>query len=264
MSNQTKSKDGTVIGYDKSGHGPAVVIVGGVLGDRSQQAPLATLLENDFTVFNYDRRDRGESGNRDPYAVEREIEDLDAILDQAGGSAFVYGTSGCAVLALHAAAAGPSSKIKKLAIWEPPFIVDDSRPKVRPDYKANLSALLKQGRRGDMAESFLVDAVGMPAEFVAQMRQAPWWPAQEAFAHTLVHDATIMGDYSMPRATIARVKVPTLVIDGGTTPWLTHAAEAVAATLPNAKRRTIEGQPHNVDHNAMAPVLTEYFGDQSR
>jgi pimeloyl-ACP methyl ester carboxylesterase len=260
MSSQTKSKDGTVIAYDKSGHGPAVVIVGGTLGDRSQQAPVAALLESDFTVFNYDRRDRGESGNTQPYAVEREIEDLEAILDQAGEPAFVYATSGCAVLALHAAAAGPGSKIKKLAIWEPPFIVDDSRPKVRPDYKANLIALLKQGRRGDMAESFLTDAVGMPAEFVSQMRQSPWWPAQEAFAHTLVYDATIMGDYSLPRALIAKVNVPTLVIDGGQSPWLTHAADAVAATLPNAQRRTIEGQPHNVDHNAIAPVLTEYFG----
>jgi pimeloyl-ACP methyl ester carboxylesterase len=111
-----------------------------------------------------------------------------------------------------------------------------------------------------MAESFLTDAVGMPVEFVSQMRQSPWWPAQEAFAHTLVYDATIMGDYALPRALIARVKVPTLVIDGGQSPWLTHAADAVAATLPNAQRRTIEGQPHNVDHNAIAPVLTEYFG----
>jgi pimeloyl-ACP methyl ester carboxylesterase len=260
MSSQTKSKDGTVIAYDKSGHGPAVVIVGGTLGDRSQQAPVAALLESDFTVFNYDRRDRGESGNTPPYAVEREIEDLEAILDQAGGPCFVYATSGCAVLALHAAAAGPGSKIKKLAIWEPPFIVDNSRPKVRPDYKANLTALLKQGRRGEMAESFFTDAVGMPAEFVSQMRQSPWWPAQEAVAHTLVYDATIMGDYSLPRALIAKVNVPTLVIDGGQSQWLTHAADAVAATLPTAQRRTIEGQPHNVDHNAIAPVLTEYFG----
>jgi pimeloyl-ACP methyl ester carboxylesterase len=259
MSSQTKSKDGTVIAYDRSGHGPAVVIVGGILGDRSQQAPVAALLESDFTVFNYDRRDRGESGNTKQYAVEREMEDLEAILDQAGGPAFVYATSGCAVLALHAAAAGHGSKIKKLAIWEPPFVVDNSRPKVRSDYRANLIAMLKEGRRGDMAESFFVDAVGMPKEFVSQMRQSPWWPAQEAVAHTLVNDATIMGDYSLPRAQIAKVKVQTLVIDGGQTPWLTNAADAVAATLPNAQRRTIEGQPHNVDHNAIAPVLTEFF-----
>jgi pimeloyl-ACP methyl ester carboxylesterase len=259
MSHQLKSRDGTVIAYEKSGDGPAVVIVGGVMGDRSQQAPLASILESQFTVFNYDRRGHGESGNTEPYAVEREIEDLDAILDRAGGSACVYGTSGCAVLALHAAAGGPVSRMKKLALWEPPFIVDDTRPNVRADYRQNLSSLLAQGRRGDMVESFFTEAVGMPAEFVAQMRQSPWWPAQEAVAHTLVYDATLMGDYSLPRAKFAKVTVPTLVIDGGQSPWLSHAADAVAATLPQAHRRTIEGQPHNVDHNAIAPILTEFF-----
>src|SRR3977135_11790 len=116
MSHQVKSKDGTAIAYDKSGHVPAVVIVGGVLGDRSQQAPVAELLANDFTVFNFDRRAHGESGDTAPYAVEREIEDIDAVLQETGGSAFVYGTSGPGVLALHAAAADPAAKITKLAI----------------------------------------------------------------------------------------------------------------------------------------------------
>jgi len=140
MSHQVKSKDGTAIAYDKSGQGPAVVIVGGVIGDRSQQAPVAELLAKEFTVFNFDRRAHGESQDTPPYAVEREIEDIDAVIQAAGGSAFVYGTSGPGVLALHAAAAGLGSKIKKLAIWEPPFIVDGSRPKVRSDYKAHLRA----------------------------------------------------------------------------------------------------------------------------
>lgn len=144
-------------------------------------------------------------------------------------------------------------------MWEPPFIVDDSRQAVPQDYKKRLTSMLAQGRRGDMVEYFLTEAVGMPAEFVSPMRRSPWWPAQEALAHTLINDATLMGDYSLPRAKIATVKVPTLVIDGGQTPWLSHAADAVATTLQNAQRRTIPGQPHNVDHNAMAPVLTEYF-----
>ena len=162
MSNKVKSKDGTVIGYDKSGHGPAVVIVGGVAGDRSQQAPLGALLAKDFTVFNFDRRGHGESGMTEPYAVEREIEDIDAIIGEAGGSALVYGTSGCAVLALLAAAAGLASKMKKLALWEPSFIVDDSRPKVPSDYRQELTSLLAQNRRGDMVELFMTAAVGMP------------------------------------------------------------------------------------------------------
>src|ERR1700716_135795 len=259
MSHQVKSKDGTAIAYDKSGHAPAAVIVGGVVGDRSQQAPVAELLAKDFTVFNFDRRAHGESGNTEPYAVEREIEDIDAVIGEAGGSAFVYGTSGPGVLALHAAAGRPGAKMKKLAVWEPPFIVDDSRPKVRSDYKAQLSSLLAKGRRGDMIELFFTEAVGMPAPFVAQMRQAPWWSAQEAVAHTTLYDATLMGDYSLPRAVLARITVPTLVIDGAQSPWVTKGAEATAAAIPNAQRRTLAGQQHNVDPAAMAPALVEFF-----
>jgi pimeloyl-ACP methyl ester carboxylesterase len=256
---QVLSKDGTVIAFEKLGQGPAVIVVGGQLGDRSQQAPLAALLSSHFTVYNYDRRGHGESGFTAPYAVEREIEDLEALINEAGGSALVYGTSGCAVLALEAAAWGLSPKIKKLALWEPPYILDDSRPPVPQDYKEQLTSLLSQGRRGDMVELFMTAAVGMPGAIVAQMRQAPWWPAQEALAHTLIYDATLMGDFSLPYAKVASVTVPTLVIDGGQTPWLSHAAQAVASALPHAQRRTLSGQPHNVDPEAIAPVLVEFF-----
>jgi len=171
----------------------------------------------------------------------------------------VYGTSGCGVLALYAAAAGLAPKIKKLAIWEPPYILDDSRPPAPQDYKAQLTELLSLGRRGDMVELFMTKAVGMPVEFVAPMRQAPWWPAQEALAHTLIYEATLMGDFSLPKERVASVTVPTLVIDGGETPWLSHAAQAVADALPNAKRRTLKGQPHNVAPEAIAPALEEFF-----
>jgi|SRR6266536_2957037 len=256
---QVTSKDGTAIAYDQLGQGPAVIVVGGVLGDRSQQAPLAALLSEHFMVFNYDRRGHGESGDTSPYAVEREIEDLDALLNEAGGSAFVYGTSSCAVLALYAAAGGMAPRIKKLALWEPPFVVDDSRPPVPQDYREQLISLLQEGRRGDMVELFMTAAVGMPVEFVAAMRQAPWWPAQEALAHTLISEATLMADFSLPKERIASVTVPTLVIDGGETPWMSHAAQAVAQALPNAQRRTLAGQPHNVDPQALAPVLVEFF-----
>jgi pimeloyl-ACP methyl ester carboxylesterase len=253
------SKDGTSIAFERSGQGPAVIVVGGVLGDHSQQAPLAALLSKHFTVYNYDRRGHGESGNTEPYAVEREIEDLDAVMNEAGGSAFVYGTSGLAVLALSAAAAGLAPRIKKLAVWEPPYIVDDSRPPVPQNYKEQLISLLREDRRGDMVELFFVEAVGMPRAFVAQMRQAPFWAAQEALAHTTIYNATIMGDFSLPRARLATVTTPTLVIDGGQTPWLSHTAQAVADVLPHAQRRTLSGQPHNVDPEALAPVLVEFF-----
>ena len=159
---QVTSKDGTSIVCEKSGQGPAVVLVGGTLGDQSQQAPVATLLAEHFTVFNYDRRAHGQSGDTPPYAVEREIEDLEAIINEAGGSAFVYGTSGCAVLALEAAAHGLAPQMKKLAIWEPPYMVGESHPQVPRDYQEQLTELLAAGRRGDMVELFFTKAVGLP------------------------------------------------------------------------------------------------------
>ena len=253
------SKDGTIIAYEQSGQGPALVVVGGVLGDHHQQARLAALLAEHFTVYNIDRRGHGESGFTAPYAVEREVEDIDALITEAGGSAFVYGTSGPGVLCMEAAARGLSPKMKKLAVWEPPYILEGSRPPVPQDYKEQLAQLLREGRKGDMIELFLTKAVGMPAEFVAPMRQSPFWAAQEAFAPTLVYDATLMGDYALPKERIAKATVETLVIDGGTVPWMSQAAQAVADTLPHAHRRTIAGQPHNVADEAMAPVLIEYF-----
>ena len=258
---QVTSKDGTAIVYDQIGQGPAVVIVGGILGDRSQQADLAQLLASHFTVYNFDRRGRGESGFTPPYAVDREVEDIAAMLEAAGGSAFVYGTSGCAVLSMEAAARGLSPRMKKLALWEPPYIVDDSRPPAPQDYLEQLTRMLREGRRGDMIELFFTKAVGLPAEFVAPMRQSLFWAAQEAFAPTLVNEAILMGngDFKLPKERIAKVTCQTLVIDGGTTPWLSHSADAVADTLPNSQRRTLAGQPHNVDAQALAPVLVEFF-----
>jgi len=258
---QVTSKDSTIIAYEQSGQGPALVIVGGILGDRSQQAGLAQLLASHFTVYNFDRRGRGESEFTPPYAVEREVEDIAALLDAAGGSAFVYGTSGCAVLSLEAAAGGLAPSMKKLALWEPPYIVDDSRPSVPQDYMEQLTRMLREERRGDMVELFFTKAVGMPAEFVASMRQSPFWAAQEAFAPTLINEAILMGNgtFTLPKERIAKATVETLVIDGGTIPWLSHTADAVADTLPNARRYTIAGQPHNVADEAMAPILIEYF-----
>lgn len=251
------SADGTTIEVERYGAaGPAVVLVGGVLGDRSQQAPVAELLASRFTVHNYDRRGHGASGFNPPYSTDREVEDLAAVIEAAGGSAFVYATSGCSVIALRAAAAGVP--ITRLALWEPPFIMDGSRPPVPADYHQQLEALLAEDRRGDMVALFLTTAAGIPEPFVEQLRQAPFWEAQEAFAPTLVHDATMMRDYSIPAAA-ASANIPTIVLDGGTTPWLTAAADAVAATLPHARRETLAGQQHNVDPTAIAPALTTHF-----
>jgi pimeloyl-ACP methyl ester carboxylesterase len=191
-----------------------VVLVAGAAVDRSADAPLAELLAADFTVFNLDRRGRGDSGDTPPYAVERELQDLAAVLQEAGGSAYLYGHSGGAALALEAAAAG--LPVGKLALYEPPYILDATR---RPpaDHVEQLEKLVAEGRRGDATAYFMGEVVQAPAEFVAQARTQPWWAAQEALAHTLVYDARVLGDYALPTGRAQAVRVPTLVLAGGAT-----------------------------------------------
>lgn len=255
--NEVRSRDGTPIAFDRLGAGPAVILVGGGPTDRSANAPLAALLAPHATVINYDRRGRGDSGDTAPYTVDREVEDLEALIAEAGGSVFVYGTSSGAVFALEAAVRGLA--ITKLALWEPPFVVDDGRPPVPADYKAQVSGLIAMGRRGDAIEYFLTRIAGLPAEFVAPMRGEPGWAAMEREAQAIVYEADVMGDYSLPARRVAAVTVPALVLDGGISPWLTRAADAVAAALPRGQRRTLPGQPHNVAPEAIAPVLVASF-----
>jgi len=256
---KTPSKDGTLIAFDREGQGPAVVLVCGGSTDRMMaNAPLAAQLAPHFTVFNYDRRGRGDSADTPPYAVEREVEDLDAIIREAGGSASVYGTSSGAALALIAAERGLA--ITKLALWEPPFMVDDTTPRPPADQAETYNRLVAAGRRGDAVEYFMTKVVGLPAEFAAQARNAPWWPGQEALAHTLAYDAIIMGDYSLPVERAASVTAPTVVIAGGASPaWLRSTARKLADTLPHSQYRMLEGQEHNVSPEAIAPVLVEFL-----
>jgi pimeloyl-ACP methyl ester carboxylesterase len=261
----TKSKDGTTIAFDRSGEGPPVVLVHPAFGHRSfdpAMAELARLLSAQFNVFTYDRRGRGESGDTPPYTIEREIEDLEAIVAKAGGNAFVYGMSSGAVLALEAANNGLS--ITKLALNEPPFVVDDSRPPYPADYVAHLTKLVAMGQRGD-AVGYAMANVGLPAEVVDQMRSQPVWPAFEAVAPTLVYDGTIMADTQrgrpLPRALAASVKVPALVIvSSASPPWIHNSANAIAELLPDARVRTLEGDFHAIPPQVLAPALIEFFG----
>jgi pimeloyl-ACP methyl ester carboxylesterase len=263
--NTVTSKDGTTIAFDRSGAGPAIILVGGALQHRAidpSTARLAELLAPNFTVYHYDRRGRGDSGDTAPYAVEREIEDIDALIQEAGGSAFVFGMSSGAVLALHAVAAGLA--ITMLALYEPPFMVDDSRSRLPVDYRERLTELLAAGRRGDAVEFFMTEAVGVSGETVASMRGAPFWSAFEAVAHTLPYDDAIMGDTTsgepLPAKWWAAVTIPTLVVDGGASPaWARNAVTALVDALPNAQRRTLEGQTHQVDPEVLAPGLVEFL-----
>jgi pimeloyl-ACP methyl ester carboxylesterase len=257
------SKDGTLIAFDRSGRGPALIVIGGALSDRSGNTPLVELLAPHFTVFSYDRRGRGDSGDTAPYAVEREVEDIEALVDEAGGAAFVYGKSSGAVLALEATSKLPA-KIRKLALYEPPLIVDAGRPLPPRDYVKQLNELTAAGRRGDAVAFFMTAVVGMPAEAVAAMRNAPTWPKLEALAHTLAYDAAVMGDgmagKPVPPQRWASATVPTLVMVGGASPaWMRRSAQALAEVLPNAQHRTLEGQTHDVAPEVLAPALTKSF-----
>ena len=224
--------------------------------------PYAGPLSEHFTVYNYDRRGRGESGDIQPYAVEREIEDIEALIQEAGGSAFVFGGSSGGVLTLDAAAHGLN--ITKLAVYEPPFVVDDSREPPPENIVDQLKELIASGRRGDAAETFMTKGSLMPADMVAGMRTQPFWPSVEAVAHTLVYDATIMeGTMRGRQLPVDRwqdVRIPTLVIYGGEGPaWSRNAAETLVKLLPHAERHPLEGQFHTLTPDALAPVLEKFF-----
>ena len=260
--NKVRSHDGTAIAFDRAGKGPSVILVDGAFCSRSfgPMPQIAPLLAQQFTVFGYDRRGRNDSGDTAPYAVEREVEDLEALIAEAGGSASVYGVSSGGALAFQAASAGLS--IRKLAVHEPPFMVDDGAPRPPADHEAQLTEMVSSGRRDDAVAFFMTSVVGMPTEAVAGLRGMPMWPALEAVAHTLAYDAAVMGDYSLPSERLASLTVPTLVVDGAKSDErLRKAVGAVVDAVPNARRRTLEDQRHDAAPEAIAPVLKEFFAD---
>lgn len=255
------SKDGTEIAYDKKGKGAALILVDGALGYRSfgPMTELARLLASNFTVTTYDRRGRGESSNSMPYALEREVEDLEALIDEAGGSAFVYGISSGACLALESAIR-LGRKVSKLAIYEAPYDSSKGAGQAWKDYRTQLAKLLSEDRRGDAVGLFM-QFVGAPAAQVEGMRQSPVWPMFEAIAPTLAYDAAAMGaDRLPPVEQAAKLAVPALVMNGQLgQPFMLATAKALANAIPHAQLRTLEGQRHDVDSKVLAPVLVEFF-----
>jgi pimeloyl-ACP methyl ester carboxylesterase len=258
------SKDGTPIAFDRIGNGPPVILVDGALCYRGmgQTGQLAELLAQHFTVFTYDRRGRGGSGDTPPFAVEREVEDIAALLSEAGGAAFVWGTSSGAVLALEAA--NRLSGIKRLALYEAPFIVDGSRSTTEGDW-VRIGEAVAADRRSDALQLFL-KMVGAPAFFIAVMRLMPVWSKLKAVAHTLPYDGAIVRDNQtgkpLPANRWASVTVPTLVTDGGKSPaWMRQANQTLAASLPNAQYRTLEGQTLMLTPKAHAPMLVKFVKD---
>jgi pimeloyl-ACP methyl ester carboxylesterase len=259
--NKVISKDGTPIAYEKSGEGPALILVDGALCSRQfgPMPKLAPLLARRFTVFTYDRRGRGDSGDTQPYAKERELEDLDALIQAAGGSAFVVGLSSGGGLALEAAARGLN--ITKLVAYEPPYVAAQDAQHAQVSHEARLKQLLAEGRRGDAVKYFMQDMVGAPGFVVFMMRLMPGiWKKLQAVAHTLPYDANVMGDFTVPTKRLTSIQVPSLILYGGKTDArLKKAAETIADSVPGARRRTLDGQTHNVSPKVLTPAVIEFL-----
>lgn len=259
------SKDGTKIAYDKLGAGSAIILVGGGLDDGSENAPLAAELAKQFTVYNYARRGRAGSSDTQPYALEREIEDIDALITEAGGSAHLFGLSSGGALALEAAAAGLA--IDKLAVYEVPYSMGDEAVQYWQSYVKELTAALADNRRDDALALFMKLA-GSSDEDIEGAKNSPFWAGIQSIAHTLAYDAACLGDGRPPTARLATITQPTLVATGtvidphmvGLQPgFFDEAADAIAQSIPHATRQIIEGQSHQVDAKALSQVLSSYF-----
>jgi pimeloyl-ACP methyl ester carboxylesterase len=255
------SKDGTQIAYDRQGTGPAVILVDGALCYRSfgPMPGLAQLLAPHFTVYNYDRRGRGDSGDTKPYSVEREVEDIEALIDEAGGSAYACGLSSGAALALEAAIK-LGNKVKKLAMYEAPYAADNAAQQTWKEYNRQLTELLAEDRRGDAVALFM-KMVGTPVDQIEGMRRSPMWTMFEAVAPTLAYDSAVLGKgHAAPVERVGTVTVPTLVMNGGASfAFMYDIAQALSKAMPNAQLRTLDGQRHDVNLEVLAPVLVEFF-----
>jgi pimeloyl-ACP methyl ester carboxylesterase len=259
-----QSLDGTAIAYDCVGHGSVIILVGGALTSRKHFEKLSQLLAVHCAVVSYDRRGRGDSADSAQYAVQREVEDIAALINTTSERVFLYGHSSGAALALEAANAFPS-RIKKLALYEPPFIVNTNRPALPHDYVDHLNQLSATGRKGEAVEYFLMIGVGMPAGAVAELRQQPFWPGMEAMAHTLAYDGAIvqknMRGQPLDAAQWSNVKMPTLVLSGTRSErFLQDGARAVSEVLHSAEYLELKGQDHGVAAEVLAPELVRFFG----
>ncbi len=259
MTPAVNSSDGTRIAYDKMGQGPVLILVLGALSSRQSGAELARLLSSRFTVISYDRRGRGDSTNTLPYSPEREIEDLEALIDASGESAYLYGHSSGAALSLEAAIK-LGNKVGKLALYEAPYDSSDDNRRAWDEYNKRLAELLNAGCNDDAVALFM-QFIGIPFEQIQGMRHAPVWEKFEAIAPTLPYDSAVMGDdLSVPADRASGIEVPTLVMAGGDSPAaMRDTAQLLSRAIPNARFRLLEGQIHNVKPDVIAPVLAEFF-----
>lgn len=248
------SADGTAIAYERSGSGPALVMVTGAFCDRTSSAPLAEHLGDRYTVYRFDRRGRGDSGDTPPWSVQREVEDLAAVMAATGEAPLLYGHSSGAAVALEAAAAGVPTR--RLAAYEPPYAPGEGTARETIDRLASLCA---SGRPDEAAMLFLRNT-GMDDEQLAQMRSLPFWPRMVALAPQLAYDVGLGNEGVVPVDRLAAIACPTLAMAGGlSAAWATDGAAAIADAVPDGRSRIVEGQHHAVDQAVTAPLLDEFF-----
>jgi pimeloyl-ACP methyl ester carboxylesterase len=259
MASHVISADGTKIAFERLGQGPPVVVVGGMFCDRQSTHELAEELSHRFTVINYDRRGRGDSGDTAPYAVEREVEDLSALIVAVGGTAAVYGHSSVAGVALRAAAGG--SPITRLVLHEPPYGPDDDQSRRQGRELAEcIREALGDDRRADAIKLFMADS-GMPAEIVDGMSSDP---RMQAIGPTMLYDLEVMGEFNsggvIPEDLVRAISIPTLVIAGGASPdFFRDTAARITELLPDGTHTILEGQDHGAPADVVAPVVADFL-----
>lgn len=265
MSSTVTSKDGTTIAYEKSGSGPPVILIDGALCYR-QAGPngsLATELAGDLTVYRYDRRGRGESGDEQPYSTQREVDDLAALIDEIGEPVFLYGSSSGGVLALEAAEQ-LGDKVKKVSAYEIPFVVDNGHHPMPDDYVQQLENLIAANKQSAAVKHFMTAAIGFPKAAVALFPLFPGWSKNKAIAHTLIYDGLLVRDNSrgepVPQGTWQGVTQPALMMYGGKSKaWMANTAKALSQLLPNGESEPLPGQSHIVKAKVQAPALVRFL-----
>ena len=253
----TKSADGTVIAYERTGDGPPLIVAVGAFCDRRSFVPPGNLTSA-FTVYTYDRRGRGDSGDTPSYSPDLEVADLAAVASAAaaGSGVFAFGHSSGGALVLRAAAAGVP--LTAVASYEAPFVIPGSR-EVAQDPAGRIREMVASGRPGDAVRYWMTDVVAAPAEVLPRMEGSPMWPGLEALAHTLPYDIALTGDQGVP-ASLSAIAIPVLVLGGSTSPdWFHRTVRETAAVIPGARLVMMEGYDHGVPPEVIAPVLTEFF-----
>jgi pimeloyl-ACP methyl ester carboxylesterase len=248
------SADGVTLAYERSGSGPALVIVNGALSTKEAGAPLAPLLDGAFTLYRYDRRGRGDSADRDGSTPQDELQDLAAIAAATGEAPFVFGQSSGAVLSLEAAASGVS--MRGLAIHEPPYVRGAA---TTARTASELAALAADGRRDEAVERFM-QGNGLPDAMIEQMKGSPAWPALLTLAHTIAYDVRLLNEGVVPADRLSAIACPVLATAGTLSPpWAAASVRAIAEAVPEGEWRELDGQAHNVAPDVLASLLRAQF-----